>query len=442
MVDVPHRSGGPPVGGRIGPGRKGFGEYRRDVVNNRHSVGLPAETLAEIEAAGIVLPDPDVVRRYRLQRVRDRLRDLDYAGIILYDPVHIRYACDATNMTLWSAHNPCRYLWVGAEGPMILFDFSETAFLAGHNLLVDEVRPATQWMYELAGIEMERYLRRWSSELASVVAEHGSGNRRVAIDRASPDAIHALDQRGLELRNGGEVMEVARSVKSPEEVTLMRAALVAAEHSLEAMRASLEPGMTELDLWAILHAENIRRGGEWIENRFLVSGPRTNPWFHEAAGRVIEDGDLVAFDTDLIGIFGMCVDISRTWIAGSRRPNANQQDVFARAEETICRNIEMVRPGITFRELTFDAWLPDIDEFNSYSNQFHGVGMADEWPMIGLPQTWDRAGYDGVVEPGMVLCVESFVGRRGWGEGVKLEQQVLVTEHGHELLSGYPIGLR
>ena len=442
MVDVPHRLGGPPVGGRIGPGRKGFGDYRRDVANNRHSVGLPAETLAEIEAAGIVLPDPEAVRRYRLQRVRDRLRDLDYAGIILYDPVHIRYACDATNMTLWSAHNPCRYLWVGAEGPMVLFDFSETAFLAGHNPLVDEVRPAIQWMYELSGIEMERNLRRWSSELAALVAQHGSGNRRVAIDRASPDAIHALDQRGLELRNGGEVMEVARSVKSPEEVTLMRAALVAAEHSLDAMRASLEPGMTELDLWAILHAENIRRGGEWIENRFLCSGPRTNPWFHEAAGRVIEDGDLVAFDTDLIGVFGMCVDISRTWIAGSRRPNANQQDVFARAEETIRRNIEMVRPGVTFRELTFDSWAPDVDEFHHYSNPYHGVGMADEWPMIVFPHTWDHGGYDGVVEPGMVLCVESYVGRRGWGEGVKLEQEVLVTEHGHELLSAYPVGLR
>jgi len=47
-----------------------------------------------------------------------------------------------------------------------------------------------------------------------------------------------------------------------------------------------------------------------------------------------------------------------------------------------------------------------------------------------------------VVEAGMVLCVESFVGRWGRGEGVKLEQQVLVTDRGAELLSGYPLGLR
>ena len=59
-----------------------------------------------------------------------------------------------------------------------------------------------------------------------------------------------------------------------------------------------------------------------------------------------------------------------------------------------------------------------------------------------VPHPWDRAGWDGFVEPGMVLCVETFVGRRGWGEGVKLEEQVLVPEDGREVLSDYPLGLR
>jgi len=433
---------GPRVDSRIGAGGGGGAEYRRAVTDNWHSIGLPPDALAEIEAAGIDLPDIDSVRCYRLDRVRSRLRELDYAGIILYDPVHIRYTSDTTNMSLWTAHNPCRYLWVGAEGPMILFDYGAAAYLAGHADLVHEVRPATQWMYELSGIEMDRNLRRWSAELAALVAEHGGGNRRVAIDRASPDAIHALEGRGLELRNGGEVMEVARSVKSAGEIALMRAAIAVTDRSLDAMRSALEPGITELELWAVLHSENIRRGGEWLETRLLSSGPRTNPWFQEAAPRVIEDGDLVAFDTDLIGPYGMCVDISRTWIAGDRAPSANQLDVFGRAEEMIHRNMAMLRPGVTFRELTFETFVPDIEEFHHYTTQFHGVGMADEWPMIGFPHTWEHSGWDGVVEAGMVLCVETFVGRRGWGEGVKLEQQALVTDTGAELLSGYPLGLR
>ena len=329
----------------------------------------------------------------------------------------------------------------GPVGPTILFDYKGADFLAGHSSVVDEVRTATLWMYAPSGTRMDPNLALWSAELAGLVDEHGGGNRRVAIDRASPDAIHALGNHGLQLRSGDEVMELSRSIKSPEEITLMKAVMVATEHALDAMRSALEPGMTELDLWAVLHAENIVRGGEWIETRLLCSGPRTNPWYQEASARVIENGDLVAFDTDLIGAFGVCIDVSRTWIAGTRRPDANQRDIFGRAEEVIHHNVDIVRPGVTFRELTFDSLLPDIEQFNHYSLQYHGVGMADEWPMIEFPHTWDTAEQDGALEPGMVICVESFVARRGWGQGVKLEQQVLVTENGREVLSTYPIGL-
>ena len=291
------------------------------------------------------------VRRYRLNRVRSRLQHLDYAGVILYDPVHIRNASDTTNMSVWTSHNPYRYLWVGAEGPTILFDYKRADFLAGHSSVVDEVRPATLWMYAPSGTRMDPNLALSSAELAGLVDEHGGGNRRLAIDRASPDAIHALGNHGLQLRNGDEVMELSRSIKSPEEITLMKAVMVATEPALDAMRSALEPGMTELDLWAVLHAENIVRGGEWDRDPLLCSGPRTNPWYQEASARVIENGDLVAFDTDLIGAFGVCIDVSRTWIAGTRRPDANQRDIFGRAEEVQHRHrsARYHLPGADFR---------------------------------------------------------------------------------------------
>ena len=72
------------------------------------------------------------------------------------------------------------------------------------------------------------------------------------------------------------------------------------------MREALRPGITENALWAELHRGNIAGGGEWIECRLLASGPRTNPWFRESSMRVIERGDIVAFDTDLIGPYGYC----------------------------------------------------------------------------------------------------------------------------------------
>ncbi len=67
--------------------------------------------------------------------------------------------------------------------------------------------------------------------------------------------------------------------------------------------------------------------------------------------------------------------------------------------------------------------------------------MCDEYPAVYFPEDWETSGYDGVVEPGMVLAVESYVGRKDGGEGVKLEEQLLVTEDGAEVLSTYPMGM-
>ncbi len=69
----------------------------------------------------------------------------------------------------------------------------------------------------------------------------------------------------------------------------------------------------------------------------------------------------------------------------------------------------------------------------------HGIGLCDEYPSIFHRQDYEAgAGYDGQIEAGMTLCVESYIGAVGGREGVKLEQQVLVTERGTALLSRFP----
>jgi Xaa-Pro dipeptidase len=95
------------------------------------------------------------------------------------------------------------------------------------------------------------------------------------------------------------------------------------------------PGLTEDDVWAVLHAENIRRGGEWIETRLLASGPRTNPWFQECGPRTIQQNEIVAFDTDLIGCYGICIDISRTWWLGPEPPRPDMVEAMRHAHEHI-----------------------------------------------------------------------------------------------------------
>src|SRR5436309_919417 len=179
--------------------------------------------------------------------------------------------------------------------------------------------------------------------------------------------------------------------------------------------------------------------GEWIECRLLASGPRTNPWFHECGNRVIAAGELVAFDTDMVGPLGYLADISRSWVCPGRKPSAEQRRLYALAQEQVMVNIERVRPGVGFREFAETCWnVPEEFLPNRYMMMVHGAGLVDEYPSIADARDFAEWGYDGVFVENMVVSVESYIGEVGGGQGVKLEQQVLVTACGAEVLSRTP----
>lgn len=410
---------------------------------NQHVLGYGALAETEWRAAGIAEPDLPAMRRYRLERIRAELRRRDYAGALLYDPINIRYATDSTNMQSWVAHNPTRHCFIATDGPVVLFDYFSCEHLSDHAGTVDEVRPAVSWLYLYGGELTHKRVQRWAGGIADLVKEHGGGNRRIAVDHLDAEGVVELARLGIAIGNGEAVMESARLIKSGDELLAMRRAIVSCEAAMTEMEAALRPGVSENELWAELHRGNIARGGEWIETRLLSSGPRTNPWFQECSSRVIEAGDLVAFDTDLIGPYGFCADISRTWLCGDVVPTREQRDLFRIAADQIAHNMDLMKPGTTFRGLAERSLVPPPDCFPTrYGVLYHGVGLADEYPTLPHAADWTDDTPDGVLEPGMVLCVESYIGRLGGDEGVKIEEQVLITETGNEMLSAYPLDFR
>jgi Xaa-Pro aminopeptidase len=412
---------------------------RRRGLGSFGDLGPGALAVEEWQALGLVLPDLAAMRAYRLGRVRAELAARDYAGIVVTDPINIRYATDSANMQVWCLHNPARYAFVATDGPVIVFDFHGCAHLSAHLELVDRVRPGRGWYFFNSGARVDEHAASWAADIAELVQAHGGGNRRLAVDRADREGIAALQALGVSVHAGQEAMELARAIKSEDEIKAMRCALAACEAAMGAMQSRLRAGVTEQELWAHLHAAAIERGGEWIETRLLSSGPRTNPWFQECSSRLIEAGDLVAFDTDLIGPYGYCADISRTWLCGDQRPSNAQVDLYRRAREQIAYNLELVRPGLGLREFSEKAFrLPERYRANRYSAIAHGVGVCDEYPAVYYPEDVAASGYDGVLEAGMTICLESYIGEQGGVEGVKLEEQVLLTETGCEVLSRYP----
>ncbi|MFQ5983215.1 MAG: M24 family metallopeptidase [Woeseiaceae bacterium] len=383
--------------------------------------------------------DQRALRRYRLSRIREQLKRRDYAAAVLFDPINIRYATGTSNMQVWVLHNAVRYVFVPADGPVVLFDFHNCEHLSDGIEAVDEVRRACGWDYFGAGPRMQERAKRWAAEIADLVRAYGGGNRRLALDHVNPEGAVALQGHGLSLRNGQEVLEQARCIKGPEEIAAIKVAIAACEEGMQRMREALCPGITENELWSVLHQTNIALGGEWIETRLLTSGPRTNPWFQECADRVIEAGDLVSFDTDLIGPGGYCADISRTWLCGDGKPTDAQRRLYALAYELIEYNTALLKPGAEYRQLAEKSFkLPEEYAPNRYSAVVHGIGMCDEYPKVPYAQDMERSGYDGSLLENMVVCVESYIGAVGGREGVKLEQQVLITRNGPVTLSSYP----
>ena len=384
--------------------------------------------------------DVAAMRAYRLARARRFIADGGLSAALLFDPLNVRYATDSTNMQVWVMHNLARCAFVPAAGPVVMFDFHTCDFLSNDLGTVDEARPAHSPYYFGGGDNAASHARNLAREVADLLRACGGKNeKRLGIDTANILVFDALAKEGIEVGYANAAMEHARSIKSDDEIRAMRASLAVCERGMRRMHDALRPGMTEVELWSLLHAENIAGGGEWIECRLLASGPRTNPWFQEASFRPIENGDLVSYDTDMVGPFGYCADLSRALVCGDKPPTAAQKEAYRIAYDKIHFNIDLLRPGMRFEEFARKSFAPpDAFAANRYSAVAHGVGMCDEFPHIPYPQDWDKTGVDGVFAPGMTFCLEAYIGREGGEVGVKMEEQILVTESGVERLSNFP----
>ena len=409
--------------------------------NDRIDIGPTRLAFDEWEQAGLQAPNLQAMREYRLARVRNELKARDLAACLLTDPLNIRYALDSSNMQVWILHNMGRAAFIPAEGDVVMFDFPKCEFLSAHLPLIKEVRPMPSFFFFVSGEHYDAKARKFAAEVDELLRRCGGENRRLAIDKMEICGVKALESLGIDIHHGQTILEMARLVKDENEIKAMRCGMESCEHSIKAMRAAMHPGVSENDMWAVLQAENIRRGGEWIETRTMASGPRTNPWFHECGPRIIEEGDILAFDTDMIGPYGYCIDISRSWIFAERKPTSEQRNLYRIAYDHIHENMGLLKPGVSFRDMTYKGnHLPEAYRKQQYAAKYHGVGLCDEYPLVAYPEdiSDDACFVEGVLKEGMTLTAEAYVGAEGGREGVKLEQQVLITKNGYEVFGKYP----
>ncbi|WP_299867732.1 dimethylsulfonioproprionate lyase DddP [uncultured Roseobacter sp.] len=411
---------------------------------DRVEIGPTQLAFAEWANAGLELPDLAAMRAYRHARLTQHIVDRGYAGLLMTDPLNIRYATDSTNMQLWNTHNPFRAVLLCADGYMVMWDYKNAPFLSKFNPLVREQRSGADLFYFDRGDKVDVAADHFANEVRVLLAEHAPGLKHLAVDKVMLHGLRALEAQGFTIMDGEEVTEKSRAVKGPDEIKAMRCSSHACETAMRVMeefaRTHVGDGVTcEDDIWAILHAENVRRGGEWIETRLLSSGPRTNPWFQECGPRVCQKNEIISFDTDLVGAYGICTDVSRSWWIGDEKPRTDMIYAMQHGVEHIMTNMQMLKPGVMIPELSAGTHVLDASfQKQKYGCLMHGVGLCDEWPLVAYPDRAVAGAYDYPLEPGMCLCVEALVSPEGGDFSIKLEDQVLITEDGFENLTTYP----
>ncbi len=378
-------------------------------------------------------------RAWRKKRMVEKVIEHDCAAILLYDPINIRYALDVSNMQVWMMHNASHYALICADGHGIAFEYGKSEHLAKGIETVDEIRTARSWFYFSSGNHLAARVEAWADEIADIVLKRGGGNMRLAVDKMEPLGVDALRKRGITVVEGQELTEHARKIKSPEELELMRWTIRVCEAGMARMYEHSLPGKTENEIWAELHYENIRSGGEWIETRLLTAGQRTNPWFQECSDAVCKSGDMLSFDTDMVGPYGYCADLSRSWPIGHVPMTGEQKSLYAAALDQIAHNLAILKPGLSFPDYNDKSWrIPEKYQPCRYSVALHGVGMVDEWPSIPTHVDFSQRAMAGHFETGMVACVESLIGLQNGAECIKLETQVVITDTGATRLDSFP----
>jgi Xaa-Pro dipeptidase len=379
-----------------------------------------------------------LLRRERLERLQHTMRARGMAVCLFFHPANIRYATGASMMDVFCAGTSARYCVVAATGDPILFEWEMGVPYSSR--IVRDVRVAGWWQF--VGTRRMEKADRMAAEIRDVLSELGVAGEEVGVDRLDVTALLALQRAGLRVADASPVTDAAREVKTPEEVNVMRFNGAIGSGMMAEFEAAIAEGVAEYELFAQLSDSLLRRRGEVVFTRLVASGQNTNPWGSEAHDKLVRNGDLVAVDTDAVGYEGYLIDFSRTFLCGGGPPSSEAVEAYRVAHDCLLSMRAALRPGLSFRE--YAAVVPAIPEKYlplRYDLMVHGAGLEDEGPVIYHQGQADNPENE-YVQENMALCLECYIGAAGGSCGVKLEDQLLVTAGGSELLCAYPYDSR
>jgi Xaa-Pro aminopeptidase len=358
----------------------------------------------------------------------------------LFDPNNIRYVT-STHIGEWARDKNARYVLLcrGGADP-ILWDFGaaakhhkmfapwlpEDSFRAG-------VTPMRGAMPDDTGVPDALGQR-----IAHEMAERGLQGEKLGIDMTDMVALEAIQRAGVHVTDGTQVMLEARRIKTVDEIALLDHAAGIVDAVYEQIYEQLRPGVREHEIVANAQKLLFELGSEQVEAINAVSGDRCNPHPHVFSDRLLRPGDQAFFDI-IHSFMGYRTCYYRTFNVGG--VSQSQLDAYKQCREWLDNAIELVRPGMTTDQIA-SVWptaadLGFPDEESCFGLQFgHGLGVAlYESPMISRLHSLE---HPVEIEEGMVFALETYCPATDGRSAARIEEEVLVTADGHEVLTRFP----
>lgn len=378
------------------------------------------------------------MRQERLARAQAALKRHGIAAALLTRYDNIRYT------TSFRAHEfapMLSYVLLFAEDEPVVYELGDQL---GQQRLYCPWMPAENlkfsysWLGGIGGWEAaQSEAKLFAQAIVSELKRHGVYGEKLGFDALDEVGRQALTEAGVELTSVMPAMMEARRTKTPDEVDCIRTAIAIANAGFASLE-SFRPGMRERDAAAAAYNVMLRAGAE-VAAGGLRTGPNTFDVYHvNYTDRIVQPGDLAFMLTCGTSYAGYRVCIYRSFIIG-RKPTTKEKDWYKRCYERVYSIIEAIKPGATTADaakhfLPASTWGYEAEQPLIVAEVGHGIGMGYEPPVISRLWSFD---YPQIFEPGMVIAVECREGEPGYG-GVRLEEMVLVTENGHEVLSTWP----
>jgi len=372
----------------------------------------------------MALPGSDTLAG-RHRAIRARLTVLGLDGLVVTNPTSIRYLSNHVGSagTLVVTHSAVH----------LLIDFRYQESVRSLQASKGACPGLKAWpvpaSYDEALIDM--LSERGMPAKVGIEAAHLVVARKEWLERTTLSRGLALTWTSTE-----RVVEQSRVVKDTTEVATLRDAAARLTFVADKAFQAIRPGTTEREVAAAIEMALRSAGYERPAfDTIVASGPNAALPHYRAGLRILEPGDLVVLDFGGV-LDGYCSDLTRTVSVGA--PTADALRLHAAVRDAQRAAIEAVKPGVPATSV--DAAARSLLESRGLGDAFghgtgHGLGLdIHEEPRLGPPRSHSASVQ---LEPGMVFTIEPGAYLPGMG-GVRIEDDVLVTDDGCEVLTSVP----